>query len=121
MFRYHIFLYGLSVVWMTVISIFSGLSNDELKTKPSDKHLVRLANQIGIQSFRDFYLHLGMTTRQWENTSYMYGSHSCEGIMSMALVKWKYSKLSNCEDPSLKDLSEALRKTNLNNHLICQV
>ncbi|XP_071122541.1 uncharacterized protein [Mytilus edulis] len=98
-----------------------GLSNDELKTEPSDKHLVRLGSQIGIKSFQDFYLHLGMTTGQWDNTSYMYGTHSCEGIMLMALVKWKESKSLDIVEPSLKDLSDALQKVNLDCHVICQV
>lgn len=74
-----------------------------------------------MKSFQEFYLHLGMTTGQWENTSYMYGNHSCEGIMSMALVQWKKSKLLDDRDPSLKDLLEAMGKVNLNNHAICQV
>ncbi|XP_052096418.1 uncharacterized protein LOC127731675 [Mytilus californianus] len=98
-----------------------GLSYNELRTEPSDKHLVRLGSQIGIKSFQEFYLHLGMKTRQWENTLDMYHGHSREGIMSMALVKWKDYKLSDLEEPSLEDLANALAKVNLDNHVICQV
>lgn len=63
-----------------------------------------------------------MTIKDWGNTSDMYGSQSCEGRMLMALVEWKKSKLSDGKDPSLKDLSDALEKVNLNkDHAICQV
>ncbi|CAG2236741.1 unnamed protein product [Mytilus edulis] len=98
-----------------------GLSNDELRTEPSDKHLVRMGSQIGIHLFEEFFIHLGMTTRQWENTVDLYGGHSREGIMSMALVKWKESKLSDFEEPTLKDLTDALAEVNLDKHAICQV
>ena len=101
--------------------LFVGLSSDDLGTEPSDKHLVRLGSQIGIHTFKQFFILLGMTTRQWENTEDMYCSHSREGIMSMALVKWKESKLSNLEKPTLNDLAEALTAANLNTHFICQV
>lgn len=101
--------------------ILSGLSDDELRTEPSNKHLARLVSQIDIESFREFYINLGMTKMQWNNNSDMYGSQSCEGRMSMALVKWKKSKLSDGKDPSLKDLSDALKKVNLEKHAICQV
>ncbi|XP_076082142.1 uncharacterized protein LOC143052880 [Mytilus galloprovincialis] len=99
----------------------TGLSSDDLGTEPSDKHLVRLCSQIGIHSFKQFFVRLGMTPRQWENTEDMYCSHSREGIMSMALGKWKESKLSNQEKPTLNDLAEALTAANLNTHFICQV
>lgn len=96
-----------------------GLTNVELRTEPSDKHLVRLGSQIGIKEFDDFFIQLGMTRRQWENTVYMYCSP--DGIMSMALLQWKLSKLSNLEEPSLKDIEDALVATGLEKHLICQV
>ncbi|XP_076082138.1 uncharacterized protein LOC143052876 [Mytilus galloprovincialis] len=99
----------------------TGLSSDDLGTEPSDKHLVRLCSQIGIHSFKQFFVRLGMTPRQWENTEDMYCSHSREGIISMALGKWKESKLSNQEKPTLNDLAEALTAANLNTHFICQV
>lgn len=57
----------------------------------------------------------------WENIEYMYAAQGTEGIMSMALNKWKVSKHSKPETPSLKDLSDALTAVNLSNHLICQV
>ncbi|CAG2208115.1 unnamed protein product [Mytilus edulis] len=98
-----------------------GLNENELKTEPSDKHLVRLGCQIGIRSFEEFFITLGMEKNDWENIEYMYAAHSPEGIMSMALNKWKVSKHTKLETPSLKDLSDALTAVNLNYHLICQV
>ncbi|VDI06594.1 Hypothetical predicted protein [Mytilus galloprovincialis] len=99
----------------------TGLNENELKTEPSDKHLVRLGCQIGIRSFEEFFITLGMEKNDWENIEYMYAAHSPEGIMSMALNKWKVSKHTKLETPSLKDLSDALTAVNLNYHLICQV
>ncbi|XP_063426192.1 uncharacterized protein LOC134709993 [Mytilus trossulus] len=98
-----------------------GLSNDELRTQPSNKHLVRLGSQIDMCVFKEFCIHLGMAIIQWENTVDMYGSHGREGIMFMALFKWKLSKLYNLEEPSLKDIEDALIATGLDKHLICQV
>ncbi|CAG2223917.1 unnamed protein product [Mytilus edulis] len=105
-------------------SIQECLSNSELKQEPRDKHLVRLGYQISINDFQGFYINLGMTRRQWDNTLDMYDGHSMEGIMSMALVKWKESKKSKLLDamnPTLKDLSDALEKVELDSHVICQV
>lgn len=102
----------------------SGLPYVALRTEPSAKHLVRLGSQIGIKSFQEFYLHLGMTTRQWENTVNRYYhdyGHSSEGIMCMALIQWKRLKLSNLAEPTMKDIEDALVATNLDTHLLCQV
>lgn len=101
--------------------ILSGLSDDELRTEPSNKHLARLVSQIDVESFREFYINLGMTKMKLDKNSDMYVRQSCEGRMSMALVKWKKSKLSDGKDHSLKDLSDALKKVNLDKHVICQV
>ncbi|CAG2219395.1 unnamed protein product [Mytilus edulis] len=73
----------------------AGLTDIELQTQPSDKHLVRLGSQIehGIS----------------------------EGIRSMALKQWKTCNLSKLKDPTLKDLSDALQKVKLDSHLVCQI
>lgn len=62
-----------------------------------------------------------MDRKKWESIEYTYAGHSPEGIMSMALVKWKECKLENMDDPTLNDLSEALVAVNLDTHAICQV
>ncbi|CAG2192440.1 unnamed protein product [Mytilus edulis] len=98
-----------------------GLNNNEIRTEPSDKHLVRLGNQIGIKLFDDFFINLKMDRKKWESIEYTYAGHSPEGIMSMALVKWKECKLENMDDPTLNDLSEALAAVKLDTHAICQV
>lgn len=90
---------------------------DELKTEPSDKHLVRLGSQMEIASFKDFFIHLGMEGREWENTIDTYDGHSAYGKMAMALHKWKLSGSKS----TFKELVEALTKVNLDKHIICQV
>lgn len=62
-----------------------------------------------------------MDKKKWESIEYTYAGHSTEGIMSMALMKWKECKLEDREDPSLYDLSEALKAIDLDTHAICQV
>lgn len=41
--------------------------------------------------------------------------------MSMALIQWKNSKIIELEDPTLKELADALHATEMDSHLICQV
>lgn len=62
-----------------------------------------------------------MDRRKWESIAYTYTGHSPEGIMSMALVKWKECKLEDMKDPTLNDLSEALSAMQFDTHAICQV
>ncbi|CAC5406648.1 unnamed protein product [Mytilus coruscus] len=98
-----------------------GLNDNELKTEPSDKHLVRLGSHIGIKSFDEFFINLGMERKDWDSTEHTYAGHSSDGIMSMALKQWKKFKLLKLEEPTLRDLAIALEAVNLNTHLICQV
>ncbi|CAC5397212.1 unnamed protein product [Mytilus coruscus] len=98
-----------------------GLTSNELEIEPSDKHLVRLGGQIGIKLFEEFFINLGMNKREWESTEYTFAGHSSKGIMSMALTQWRKTKLSKLENPTLKDLTHALRAVKLDSHLICQV
>lgn len=62
-----------------------------------------------------------MDRKIWERIEYTYAGQSPEGIMSIALVRWKESKLENMEDPTLNDLSDALAAMTLDTHIICQV
>ncbi|XP_063447540.1 uncharacterized protein LOC134727081 [Mytilus trossulus] len=98
-----------------------GLTSNELAIEPSDKHLVRLGGKIGIKSFEEFFINLGMNKKDWESTEYMYAGHSSDGIMSMALKQWRKTKLSKLEKHTLQDLTDAMRAVNLGSHLICQV
>ncbi|CAG2245974.1 unnamed protein product [Mytilus edulis] len=99
----------------------AGLTDIELQTQPSDKHLVRLGSQIEHGMFREFFLNLGMELQKWHSTESTYTTHSSEGIRSMALKQWKTCNLSKLKDPTLKDLSDALLKVKLDSHLVCQV
>ncbi|CAG2249531.1 unnamed protein product [Mytilus edulis] len=86
-----------------------GLTDEELKAEPSDKHLVRLGCHIGINMFREYFIYLGMEVKEWEDINSQYVGHSPKGIMSMALTQWKNSMLSKLKEPSLKDLCDALK------------
>ncbi|XP_076082141.1 uncharacterized protein LOC143052879 [Mytilus galloprovincialis] len=99
----------------------AGLTDIELQTQPSDKHLVRLGSQIEHGMFREFFLNLGMELQKWHSTESTYTTHSSEGIRSMALKQWKTCNLSKLKDPTLKDLSDALQKVKLDSHLVCQI
>ncbi|XP_076080074.1 uncharacterized protein LOC143050853 [Mytilus galloprovincialis] len=105
----------------TCSHVCDGLTFNELRTEPSDKHLVRLGSLIGIKSFEEFYIHLGMEKREWESTEYTFAGHSSEGIMSMALKHWKESKLAKLKRPTLQNLSDALTAVELDSHLLCQI
>lgn len=76
---------------------------------------------MGMDSFREFCIYLGMEQKDLENTISTYDGHSSEGKMSMALKQWKMSQLGNLKDPTLKDLSNALEKAKIDSHIICQV
>lgn len=102
-------------------TLFTGLTDEELKAEPSDKHLVRLGCHIGINMFREYFIYLGMEVKDWEDINSQYVGHSPKGIMSMALTQWKNSMLSKLKEPSLKDLYDALKNVELDTHLICQV
>ncbi|CAG2245971.1 unnamed protein product [Mytilus edulis] len=99
----------------------AGLTDIELQTQPSDKHLVRLGSQIEYGIFKDFFLNLGMKLHKWHSIESTYVSHSTEGIRSMALRQWKTSNLSKLKDPTLKHISDALKEVNLDSHLVCQL
>ncbi|XP_063438422.1 uncharacterized protein LOC134719342 [Mytilus trossulus] len=99
----------------------AGLTDIELQTQPSDKHLVRLGSQIEYGIFREFFLNLGMELQKWRSTESTYASHSTEGIRSMALRQWKTCNLSKLKDPTLKHISDALKEVNFDSHLVCQI
>lgn len=62
-----------------------------------------------------------MTTGTLQKISDKYAGHSPNGIMSMALIEWKETKLSDGEKPSVRNLNDALVESDVDNHLICQV
>lgn len=43
------------------------------------------------------------------------------GIISIALIEWRESKLAGKEKPTMKSLSDALVASALDSHLMCQV
>ncbi|XP_063427756.1 uncharacterized protein LOC134711219 [Mytilus trossulus] len=98
-----------------------GLTDDELRAEPSDKHLVRLGCHIGINLFREYFIYLGMEVEEWEDINFQYVGHSPKGIKSVALMQWKNSMLLKSKDPTLKDLRDALKNVELDSHLICQI
>lgn len=88
---------------------------------PSDKHLVRFGKYFDYDSFEDSIILLGMKKLTLQNIKDRYHKFSRDGIKSIALIKWKESKLAAKEKPTLKSLSDAIVEMELDNHLMCQV
>ncbi|XP_071181256.1 uncharacterized protein [Mytilus edulis] len=96
-----------------------GLTEQELKAEPSEKHLVRLAKRINVKSIETLLSNLGVETNEWVMIKNDYDSHSITDKVYIALTRWKNSKIS--PKSTLKDLSDAMRDVDPKKHYICQV
>lgn len=101
--------------------MISGLDTIELKTIPSNKHLVRLVSKFDISLFGEFIIHLGMETQEFCNIQHQYEANGVQSMMFMALVKWMKDIEAQLKRPSLKLIRDALIAVNLNHHYLCQV
>lgn len=97
-----------------------GLESDALALHPNDKHLVRLAEQIGISVFDQFIIHLGLTREEWENIEYQYIRNGPLGVQLMALYEYKRKKQKILQTLCLQDLLDALTEIG-RPHSLCQV
>lgn len=105
---------------MTYPAFFSGLDADALSLHPNDKHLVRLAEQIGISVFDQFIVYLGLTREEWENIEYQYTQNGKLGVQLMALYECEKKKQKSFQTMSLQDLLDALQEIT-RPHCLCQV
>ncbi|CAC5383011.1 unnamed protein product [Mytilus coruscus] len=97
-----------------------GLDADALSLHPSDKHLVRLAEQIGISVFDQFIVYLGLTREEWENIEYQYTQNGKLGVQLMALYECEKKKQKKFQTISLQDLLDALNGIT-RSHSLCQI
>ncbi|XP_052096593.1 uncharacterized protein LOC127731793 [Mytilus californianus] len=98
----------------------TGLDTTELKTIPSNKHLVRLASKFGITLFGEFIIHMGLETQEYCNIQHQYEANGVHSVMFMALVKCMKDIEAKLKRPSLKPIRDALIAVNLNHHILCQ-
>lgn len=98
-----------------------GLDTTELKTIPSNKHLVRLASKFEITLFGEFIIHLGLEKQEYYNIQHQYEANGIHSVMFMALVKWMKDIEAKLKRPSLKHIRDALIAINMNHHFLCQV
>lgn len=92
-----------------------------MKTVPSNKQLVRLANKIEINSFPEFILHLGLKTKEYENITYTYMQQDLQSIKFMILNKWMKDTEAEWKRPTWEHIQDSLLKADLNRHFLCQV
>ncbi|VDI00436.1 Hypothetical predicted protein [Mytilus galloprovincialis] len=98
----------------------TGLSKDELESEPNEKHLVRLGSTFGIEKFKDYYSKLGMDATTFENIEYDFKTHGSQGIISVAMIKWKTSQPLANKTPTMNDLFNALGDSDTT-HRMCKV
>ncbi|CAG2220277.1 unnamed protein product [Mytilus edulis] len=108
------------VVFVAQMKYLLGLSKDELETEPNEKHLVRLGSTFGIEKFKDYYSKLGMDATTFENIEYDFKMHGSQGIISVALIRWKTSHQLANKTPTMNDLFNALGDSDAT-HRMCKV
>ncbi|VDI20493.1 Hypothetical predicted protein [Mytilus galloprovincialis] len=96
-----------------------GLKSETLVLRPNDQHFVQLARTIGIEDFREFFIHLGMTTSDFENLNFRYFSNPMD-IILMGLFDWRDKTESDKAMASFEDLQKALSAIK-RQHYLCQV
>lgn len=98
------------------MSLFIGPPKELLSLSPTDKHLVRLATELSVNEFEEFFISLDMKRAVLEEIEHSYPRTEIMCRKLMALYKWKKSK----ETIRLQDLFNAL--TNIERpHYLCQV
>ena len=95
----------------------TGLPDAALNQSPQDKHLVRLASRIGIASFKEFVIHLGLPKNAWDEIEYRYGKSDVKSMKCMALCEWRIQS----EVGTFKDLQRAFLAIQDDRHHLCQV
>lgn len=108
------------VVFVAQMEYLVGLSKDELESEPNEKHLVRLGSTFGIEKFKDYYSKLGMDATTFENIAYDFKMHGSQGIISVAMIKWKMSQPLAKKTPTMNDLFTALGDSDAT-HRMCKV
>ncbi|CAG2256576.1 unnamed protein product [Mytilus edulis] len=91
----------------------TGLDITELKTIPSNKHLVRLASKFGISLFGEFIIHMGLETQEYCNIQHQYEANGVHSVMFMAMIFR--------EDTSLNDVSESRLQSTVDDDVLTEL
>lgn len=87
---------------------FIDLAKKTLDVEPTDQHLVRIAKQLGINEFYQFFIYLGMTSDEWEEIEHRFMQNDIMCRKLMALYKWRKKTTPR----RLHDLLDALHNIN---------
>ncbi|VDI64182.1 Hypothetical predicted protein [Mytilus galloprovincialis] len=99
----------------------TGLHVDALSMLPSDKHLVRLACQLDIDSCKELVFQLGLQETHCKNVNHTYGNDALT-LNTMMLYTWMNTKIiGKSTTKSIFDLHAGLKAIGADTHVLCKV
>lgn len=98
------------------MSFVIGLAPEALSLTPNDQHLMRLAKQLDMQEFEQFFINLGMKRADLEEVEHRFIQNEILCRKLMALYRWKKKNYK----VSLQDLLDGLKEIE-RSHYLCQV
>lgn len=90
-----------------------------LLLEPNDHHFVHLAQIMGIDEFREFLIHLGISTADYEKLNHCYFSNPMN-FMLMGLFKWRDKAEIDQSISTFEELMRALTAID-RKHYLCKV
>ncbi|XP_076071555.1 uncharacterized protein LOC143042935 [Mytilus galloprovincialis] len=106
-------------------TVCTGLHNDALAMLPSDKHIVRLASQLDIDSCKKLVLQLGLQDIHCKKINHVYSHDDLQlntKLNTMMLYTWMNTKIKGkSSTKSIKDLHDGLKAIGANLHVLCKV
>ncbi|VDI60683.1 Hypothetical predicted protein [Mytilus galloprovincialis] len=97
----------------------NGLGSEMLLLEPNDHHFVHLAQIMGIDEFREFLIHLGISTADYEKLNHCYFSNPMN-FMLMGLFKWRDKAEIDQPISTFEELMRALTAID-RKHYLCKV
>ncbi|CAG2188604.1 LRDD [Mytilus edulis] len=97
----------------------NGLGSEMLLLEPNDHHFVHLAQIMGIDEFREFLIHLGISTADYEKLNHCYFSNPMN-FMLMGLFKWRDKAEIDQSISTFEELMRALTAID-RKHYLCKV
>ena len=129
-FIFYIYIYIISLVYLIFILppivyliclLTPGLDTQDWTLRPTDKHLVRLAGLVSVDTFYKLVIHLGLSDISWNIILVQYQGYDQKVVNFVALCEWRQQKYKDMETTLFKDLSDALTEVDYNQHVLCQV
>ncbi|XP_076084163.1 uncharacterized protein LOC143054953 [Mytilus galloprovincialis] len=97
----------------------NGLGSEMHLLEPNDHHFVHLAQIMGIDEFREFLIHLGISTADYEKLNHCYFSNPMN-FMLMGLFKWRDKAEIDRSKSTFEELMRALTAID-RKHYLCKV